>query len=214
MASLGVAALRTSLDLGGLRTGLNQAKSETERTVKDMDARLKTLGRGLTSAGKAMTLGLTAPIGAMGVAVLKIGGDFQKSMNRVSALSGATGRDLERLTGLARELGATTVFSASQAAEGMSFLAMAGLEVNQIYDAMPATLELAAAAQLGLADSADIVTNILTGFGMPVDQLGNSVDVLTTAFISANTDLRQLGDAMAYAGPVASGLGRSPRTWG
>src|SRR5690625_5627110 len=72
---------------------------------------------------------------------------------------------------------------------------------------MPATLRLASAAQLDLARAADIVTNIMTGYQIEVENLGGTVDVLTKAFVSANTDLNQLGDAMKFVGPVASGFG-------
>lgn len=198
--SLGVAVLGTKLDLNGLRSGFQQARQDTTRGVEQM-------GRQLQGLGTRMTVALTAPITAFGAAVIGAAGGFEQSMNRVRALSGATGADLMKLQNQARELGATTAFSASQAADGMSFLAMAGLNVNEIYGAMPSTLSLAASAQLDLATAADIVTNVMTGYQMTTDQLENSVDVLTTAFISANTDLEQLGHAMSFAGPVASGLG-------
>lgn len=200
--SLGAAVLATKLDTSGLRSGFQQARSEAQRGVAD-------IGRDLQRTGTILTATLTAPIVGFGAAVLSAAGGFESSMNRVRVLSQATGSDFERLQEQARELGATTIYSASQAADGMSFLAMAGLEVDEIYGAMPATLNLAAAAQLDLATAADIVTNVMTGYRIEVDGLENSVDVLTTAFISANTDLNQLGQAMSYAGPVASGLGVS-----
>lgn len=200
MASLGHAIMRTELDLTGLRMGFNQAESLSQQSLRRM-------GDSITRAGRTMSLAVTAPIVGMGAAIVSTTANFESSMNRVRALSQATGADFERLKQQAQDLGSTTVYSASQAADGMSFLAMAGLEVEQIYGAMPSTLQLAAAAQLELADAADIVTNVMTGYNMSVDELENSVDVLTTAFISANTDLRQLGDGMSFAGPVASGLG-------
>src|SRR5690625_716927 len=198
--SLGAAVLSTKLDLNGLRSGFQQARQETTRGVEQ-------IGRQLQGIGTRLTVALTAPITAMGVAVVGAAGGFEQSMNRVRALTQATGQDFIKLQDRARDLGATTVYSASQAADGMSFLAMAGLEVEEIYGAMPSTLNLAAAAQLDLATAADIVTNVMTGYNMTVDQLENSVDVLTTAFMRASTDLSRLGGAMSFAGRGASGLG-------
>src|SRR5690625_3127631 len=111
------------------------------------------------------------------------------------------------MTELARELGATTQFSASQAADAMSFLSMAGFDVNQTMTAMPAVLNLAAAAQLDMAQSADIASNIMAGFNMDASELSGAVDVLAKSFTSSNTDLSQLGEAMKMVGPVASGFG-------
>jgi TP901 family phage tail tape measure protein len=116
---------------------------------------------------------------------------------------------MEELTAKARELGATTQFSASQAAEGMSFLSMAGFEVNETLGSMEAMLNLAASAQLDLGTSADIVSNIMQGFALETEDAGRASDVLTKAFTSANTDLIQLGEAMQYVAPVAQGFGYS-----
>lgn len=208
-ASLGSAVLRARLDTSGLKAGLNTAQADTEKAVKSMDARLKSLGSSLTRTGRTLTIGLTAPLVAAGAGIVALSGDFEKSMNRVRALSGATGQDFEKLRKQARQLGADTQFSASEAADAMSFLAMAGFETQQIYASMPDTLNLAAAAQLDMGSAADIVSNIMTGFGIQTDKLGNAVDVLSKAFISSNTDLRMLGEGMKFVGPVSSGLGVS-----
>lgn len=134
-------------------------------------------------------------------------GDFETAMNQVSAVSGATAEEFAALRTQAKELGRTTQFTASQAADAMGFLAMAGFKADQIIGAMPGTLQLASSAQLDLGRAADIVSNILTGYGKDVDELAHVNDVLVKAFTSANTDLSQLGEAMKYAGPVASAAG-------
>ena len=118
--------------------------------------------------------------------------EFESQMNRVRAVSGATGADFERLEKQARQLGSTTVFTATQVAQGQGFLARAGFEVNEIYGAIPATLDLAAAAQLDLASSADIVTNIMAGFKIETKDLREAVDVLTGTFTSSNTAERSI----------------------
>jgi TP901 family phage tail tape measure protein len=89
----------------------------------------------------------------------------------------------------------------------MSFLAMAGFETNEIMSAMPNVLTLASSANLDLGRSADIVSNVMQGFGQDSEQLSASVDVLTKAFVSSNTDLSQLGEAMKFVGPVANSFG-------
>lgn len=207
MARGGTFELLTAVDLSGLRSGLSSADSElrgfAEKSSQDFQRRAADMMR----VGSRLSLAVTVPLVAMSTAVLNVAGGFEQSMNTVSALTQATGKDFDELTASARELGATTVFSASEAADGMSFLARAGLETNEIIGAMPATLLLASSAQLDLAQSADIVTNIMAGYSIEVEDLGHTVDVLTKAFVSSNTDLGQLGDAMKFVGPVASGFG-------
>jgi len=181
--------------------------SQAEKVVQSLRGKVDGLASGMKSAGKKMSMGITAPIVGMGIGIIKSGADFQKAMNRVRVVSGATGSDLESLTELAKELGSTTQFSASEAAEGMNFLAMAGFEANDIMTALPATLSLAAAGQMELADAADIASNILTGYNMETKELGHATDVLTKTFTSTNTDLVQLGEAFKFVGPVAASAG-------
>lgn len=178
-----------------------------EQGISRAQKQMAAVGQKLTSVGKGMTAGITAPIVAFGGLALKVAGDFEAGMNQVAAVSGATGDQLKALREQAKELGATTQFSASDAAEAMGFLAMAGMKTNEILAAMPETLKLASAAQLDMGAAADIVTNILAGYNKDVSELGAATDVLVKSFTSANTDLRQLGEAMKYAGPVASAAG-------
>ena len=149
---------------------------------------------------------------ALGVAVaapFKAGIDFEKEMARVKALSGATGKAFMALQNSAKKLGSTTVFSASEAAKGMQFLAMAGFKTNQIIKAMPGLLDLAAAGQTDLATTADITSNILSGFGIGADKTSHVADVLAKAMTTANVDVGMLGETMKYVAPAASGLGAS-----
>lgn len=181
-----------------------------------LQAKQKTLKQKLNESseaaikiGRSMSMYVSLPLAAMGAVAIKTGADFETAMNKVRAITGATGEVFSKLEKQARDLGASTQFTASEAANAMSFLAMAGFDVNKIYDVMPDTLNLAAAAQLDMGSAADIVTNIMAGFGLESTDLANSVDVLTKAFTSSNTDLRQLGEAMKYAGPVAKSVGLS-----
>jgi TP901 family phage tail tape measure protein len=131
---------------------------------------------------------------------------FETSMLRVKALTGATGETFERLETQAAFLGETTQFSASQAADAMTFLAQAGLNAEQILGAMPDTLNLAAASQIQLAEAADITTNILAGYGLEVSDLARVNDVLVNAITTTNTSMIELGEAMKTVAPVASQL--------
>lgn len=161
---------------------------------------------GMIMRGAAPFVGIYAGARAFR-SVVSAAADFEQSMNRVGVLTGATDTQFEALSDQAKELGRTTQFSASQAADAMGFLGMAGFRTDEILGAMPQTLQLAAAAQMDLAQAADITSNVMSGYGMEVEQLGHINDVLVKSFTSANTDLGQLGEAMKYAGPVANSAG-------
>lgn len=174
-----------------------------------LDKSLKSIGQKMSQVGKNLTLKLTAPLVAFGGLALKTAADYSKAMAKVNAVTGATTEQFAELNNIAQELGRTTQFTASQVADAMSFMGMAGMDTNQILAAIPDTLNLAAAGALDMADAANIVTNILAGFGMETDQLGKAVDVLALTFTSSNTDLLMLGEAMKFVGPVAKGFGLS-----
>jgi len=159
------------------------------------------------SAGYASGTGLAMGAGIM--SSVTTGMDFQAAMSRVGAVSGATGEDFAKLEAQAKELGRSTVWSASQAAEGMQYLAMAGFKTNDILATMPGMLSLASAGQVELAEAADISSNILSGFGMEASEIGRVGDVLTSTFTGSNTSLSGLGHTMKYAAPVAKSMGAS-----
>jgi TP901 family phage tail tape measure protein len=173
----------------------------------------KSLGKVQSSATKLQTI-LTRTFGAVGIAVgvsgsIRLLADFGQKMSTVAAISNATGDQFERLEDRARELGATTRFSASQAADGMIFLSRAGFNAEATLATIGDTLRLAQAGALDLGRAADIASNILTGFRMSTDQAARVVDVLALAANSANTDVDQLGQAMKFVAPVSAGLGVS-----
>ena len=211
---------RIGLDTREYTGAIDDAERHTRRAAENMDRdmgrslesinqRFDAVGRQMQRTGKQLSLKVTAPLMAIGGAALYAAGQFEASMNRVGALTEATGDQMDRLQAQARELGATTAFSASQAADAMGFLAMAGFEVEEIIAAMPGTLQLAAAGQMELAQAADIASNVLTGFGLEAAEIGRVNDVLAKTAVSANTDIAQMGEAMKYVAPVAAGLGIS-----
>ncbi len=194
--TLGRAILILSTDSKALDAGVAKGK----RSAQSLATRFRKVGREITTS-----FGL--PIIALGGHILKTAADFEQGMNRIQALTSATGAEFQALEEQARQLGGTTQFSASQAADAMGFLAQSGANANEILAQMPATLNLAAAGMIDLGQSADIVTNIMKGYGLEVEETTRVTDVLTAAFTGSNTNLQQLGEAMKFAGPVASGFG-------
>ena len=133
--------------------------------------------------------------------------EFEKSMSAVQAVSGATGATFQRMSNLARELGATTTFSANQAAEGLKFLSMAGFTAQESMNSLTATLRLAQAGAMDLGRSADIMSNIMKAMKMEAKDSAKAGDILAQAMRSSNTSIEQLGDAFKYAGGIAGSLG-------
>lgn len=168
--------------------------------------RLTGIGHGLKRMGIGMSIA-TAPIALAFRGLIGSAGDFEQSMNRLSAVSGVTGDAFDSMRGQAKTLGTETRFSANEAADGMTFLAMAGFDANQILAATPGVLQLAAAANLELAESADIVSNVLTGYRLSAYEVGRANDVMIATTTGSNTNLLQLGDAFKYVGPVAKAVG-------
>lgn len=195
---LGAFNVVLGVDIKKLQQGLNQASG----MLKDFSA-------GVKQTGQTLTRTLTVPIVGVGSAMLKTAADFERAMNQVGAVTGATGEEFNMLREQAKELGRTTKFTATQAAEGMNFLAMAGFETSQIMTAMPGVLNLASAGAMDLATASDIASNILTGFNMDAEEMARVVDVMAKTFTSSNTNLMQLGHAMSFVAPVAAGFGVS-----
>lgn len=196
----GIRAGRAYVELGvndRLKAGLNKARTELKAFANEVQSLSKHL------------LGIGAAFAAPLAASLPVFLDYEKQMSRVKALTGANEEQFMRLSREARRLGETTVFTAGQAAEAMSFFALAGFKVDQIMTSLEPTLNLAAAGQLEIAQAADISAKIMAGMGIEASRLGYAVDVLTKAMTTANTDLVQLGDAMKYVGPVAKVAGIS-----
>jgi TP901 family phage tail tape measure protein len=148
-----------------------------------------------------------AAIGAGLVSSVRVAMDFEKSMSAVAAKTQAGQEDMAKLTELAKDLGRSTQFSAKEVADGMDFLAMAGFKVNDILTAMPSLLDLAAAGNLDLASTADIVSNILGGMNMEASETGRVADVLAKAATSSNVSVGMLGETFKFVAPVAAQAG-------
>lgn len=175
----------TKLDTSGLQSGLSNLGGIA--------------AKGFAAVGAALS-------GASGFAV-KLGSDFEAAMSEVAAISGAVGDDFQLLVDRAKELGAETKFSASDSAEALKYMAMAGWEVQEMYDALPGVMNLAAASGENLGVVSDIVTDAMTAFGMGADQAQYFADVLAVASADANTSVGLMGETFKYVAPVAGSLG-------
>ncbi len=166
----------------------------------------------------AVALRATAVIGGLaggaGLALLSRSAisaakDFEQSMAKVAAITGVVGKQFEDMTDLAKEMGKTTVFTASQAADALTFLGMAGLNATQSMEALPGVLNLAAAGGIDLATAADLATNVMGGLQLEVKDLARVNDVMAATASKANTSIVELAGALRVAGPVATTLGLS-----
>ena len=208
--TIGALRVELSANIAKFEAAMGKAAKHMARTQRSFAK----FGSQATAAGQALSVGLTAPLVAVGALSAKSFLNFEQGMNKVAAVSGATEAEMAELTAIAKDLGATTSFSAAQAAEGLGFLAQAGFDATEAGRALPGVLQLAAAGGIQLAEAADIATNVLAGYGLEVDQLARVNDVLAKASSSANTDVLQLGQAFKFAGPVASSAGVSFETSG
>lgn len=207
-----IALNNTESDIISLTTELKTAES---RAVSFGDS-LELAGGKMTSAadkagsiGTKLTLGVTTPIIGIGTAAVNAGNDFEAQMSRVSAIAGAYGDDLEKLRDLAIELGAETSFSATESAEAMENLASAGFSTEEIIEAMPGMLDLAASSGEDLASSADIAASTLRGFQLEASEAGHVADVLAKNAADTNAAIMDTGYAMKYIAPVAQSVGWS-----
>jgi TP901 family phage tail tape measure protein len=167
------------------------------------------MGRRWSSIGNQMSVGISLPLAAIGKYALTAAADFEASMNKVSALGDITGSDLDALKNQALELGKKTQFSAKQAADGMAELAAAGFNTQQIMAAMPGVLDLAAAAQVGVAEASGIAVTTMGAFHLSAEKSAEVADVLASASARGVLNIQDLAESLKYVGPVAYATGRS-----
>ena len=169
-----------------------------------------------SGTAKSALKGITVAAGAAGTAItamagyaVKVGSDFEAGMSKVSAISGAAGADFEKLSDKAKEMGAKTKFSATEAASAFEYMAMAGWKTEDMLSGIEGVMDLAAASGESLAVTSDIVTDALTAFGMSAKESGHFADVLAAASSNANTNVSMMGETFKYVAPVAGALGFS-----
>lgn len=181
---------------------------ETGENLEKLGSKFETVGQTLNSAGNTL-IGLSAPITAFAGYAIKAGTDFEYGMAQVQAISGATGEGLELLTAKAKEVGETTQWSASQAAEGLQYLSMAGWDTQSMLDGLTPIVNLATASTENLGTVSDIVSDALTAFGLSASDTAEFCDVLAATMSSSNTNVAMLGETFQYAAPLAGALGFS-----
>ncbi|WP_289996934.1 phage tail tape measure protein [Photorhabdus laumondii] len=214
---LGQAQRRLNGDINRTTSTLQQQERQLERlrqreqrlaNARSRYQKMRNVSNQMAATGVVAT---TAGVGALYSAkrVMMPGYDFEVGMSKVQALTrlDKNSPELKKLREQARHLGATTAFTANQVAQGQSFYAMAGFSPDKIRSAMPGTLAMSLAGDTDLAATADIGSNILTGFKLKSGEMGRVSDVLVGAFTRSNTNLMMLGDTMKYVAPVAAGLG-------
>ena len=190
---------------------LQQEAVTTSTALSKIDVagqKMEAVGNSIAGAGKKM-MGITTVIGGVGVAAVKTAADFDSAMSQVAAVSGATGKDFDALRNKAREMGAKTKFSATEAAEAMNYMAMAGWKTEDMLDGIEGVMNLAAASGEDLATTSDIVTDALTAFGLSAKDSGHFADILAAASSNANTNVSMMGETFKYCAPIAGALGFS-----
>lgn len=203
-----IAATRTGIEQ---KTQALKRQAEEQRKLAKLQqqaAKGAAIGAGMSGAGAvALYGGQRALRGTAGL--LSAGVDFDAQMSKVQALTRLekTSADYAMLRAQALELGASTMFSATEAAQGQAFLAMAGFDPKAIKGAMPGLLDMAKAGDLDLGRTADISSNILSAFGIDPNKMGSVADTLTKVFTTSNVNLEMLGNTMSYVGPVARAAG-------
>ena len=173
---------------------------------------LGSIGAAAETAGRALTMHITGKLLDVGQAALQVGMNFDASMSNVYGLMSSLNLSQDQMDALrdtAREMGATTKFSASEAADAMGYMALAGWDDAQVIAGIPGVLNLAAAANMDLAKASDIVTDTMTPFGMAAERAGEAADVFAYAQANSNTTVEALGEAMKYAAPTADAFGMS-----
>ncbi|EPI6839903.1 phage tail tape measure protein, partial [Escherichia coli] len=226
MRELGGELKRHGISLTGSDNTIQQAIRRTEQYNNQLERERQALARvtrarerysraqetaGKLKTGGALAIGAAAAGGYAAGRFLQPAIGFGKEMSRVQALTriDKNSPQFKALREQALKLGSETQFTASDAASGQSFLAMAGFTPQAIQAALPGVLNMALAGGVELGETADIGSNILTQFNLTADQMDRVGDTLTAAFTRTNTDLRALGETMKYTGPVAAKLGIS-----
>ena len=187
----GKIVIETGLDTSGIEKGIGKISSIASTGLKSTVAVIGGVS--------------TALVGAGGYAI-KVGSDFESAMSKVEAISGSTESQIEQLTEKAKEMGATTKFSATESAEAFQYMAMAGWNSAQMIDGISGIMNLAAADGLDLATTSDIVTDALTAFGLAASDSTHFADVLATASSNANTNVSMLGESFKHVAPVAGAM--------
>ena len=191
---------------------LRRLQQEAETTssvlskIDEAGKKIEKVGDTITGAGKAV-MPVSTAVAGLGSVSIRTSADFDSAMSQVAAVSGAVGEDFDALREKAREMGAKTKFSASEAADAMNYMAMAGWKTEDMLSGIEGIMNLAAASGEDLATTSDIVTDALTAFGLSAQDSGHFADLLAAASSNANTNVSMMGETFKYCAPIAGALG-------
>lgn len=209
--SAGTIMAYMDLDMSSFNSAIDMAGEQLSGFASGgVAGALGSIGAAAETAGRALTLGVTAPLMTAAGAAIQTGMQFDASMSNVYGLMSSLNlsqAQMDALRDTAREMGATTKFSASEAADAMGYMALAGWDDAQVIAGIPGVLNLAAAANMDLAKASDIVTDTMTPFGMAAERAGEAADVFAYAQANSNATVEALGEAMKYAAPTADAFG-------
>ncbi|MCC3868514.1 phage tail tape measure protein [Terrisporobacter mayombei] len=205
-ADIGSIVAHLRLEMGEFTNNLNVAQQQVASTADSFNG-ITSAGKALQGVGAGLTAGITVPVMALGKQAIELGSNFSSAMSKVKGLSGATEEEFKQLSETAREMGASTIYSATDAADALGYMALAGWDAKQSMDAIPGVLNLAASSGMDLAMASDMVTDYLSAFGEGADQAGRMADVLAYAQANSNTTTEQLGDAFKNCAANANAFG-------
>lgn len=198
----------TEQRLKNLTTEMKNFGSVSAQQIAAAGEKMKDVGGKVEGVGKKLAPA-SAAVAGLGVVAVKTAADFDSSMSQVAAVSGAQGDELQQLRDKAREMGAQTKFSASEAADAMNYMAMAGWKTEDMLGGVEGIMNLAAASGEDLATTSDIVTDGLTAFGLSAQDSGRMADVMAAASSNANTNVSLLGESYKYCASTAGAMGYS-----
>lgn len=207
----------TKQTLKGLQDQYQEFGSVAKQKIQAVGDKLKAVGDKMSDAGKTLTTKVTAPIVAIGTGAVKVAADFEQGMSQVQAtmgvtkdatsvLNGETVNTMDALSALAQEMGESTAFSASECADAINYLALAGYDTQQVYDTLPTVLNLAAAGNIDLAQASDMVTDAMSALGMGTSDADLMVDQMARTASSTNTSVSQLGEGILTIGATAKSI--------
>lgn len=213
---------QTTSQLGTLRTAQQDLQGQirsTNAAIENQETKLESVTSGAMTMGDVLRANLwssaiqsavrklTSSLKQAAQYCYNVGTSFESGMSQVKAISGASESELAQLTQRAKDLGAQTKFTASQAAEAMNYMAMAGWNAQQMLDGIDGVMSLAAASGGDLGQTSDIVTDAITAFGLKAEDVAHFSDVLAAAAANANTNVSMMGETFQYCAPIAGALG-------
>lgn len=207
--------VQTEQDLKSLETQANQSATAVQK-IASAGEKIKTAGDNISNAGQKL-MPVTVGVAGLGTAAVTTAANFESAMSQVQATMGITKDSMSTVDGqsvntmntlseLAKKMGAETAFSASECAEALNYLALAGYDTEQMCDTLPTVLNLAAAGDIELASASDMVTDAMSALGMGVDEAGTMVDQMAKTASTTNTSVAQLGEGILTIGATAKSI--------